>query len=173
MTSRRPIPRLQRRAFTLVELLATIVVISTVAGVTSSILMEASKTYSRSAAHRRSLENAAMALDRIARVLREAPAKEAVPGAIDFIAATPSMLSLSDQTRVEFAAGTVALASTDGVAQTLCNDVSSFNLTYYDAAGSEADTSGGTDTVRRVGIRLTTGGVELRTSVWLRASLNE
>lgn len=177
---RTPMPRSPRdtarppaHAFTLIELLAVMIIISTVGVVTSGILMSASQMYTTSAAHRRAAENVALALDRVVRVLREAPAKPTPAGAANISSATATTITLSDGNAIALSGNTLNLSSATVSNAPLCKDVTAFQITYLDGAGTVVDLSSGTDTVRRVHIRLAAGGTELRTSTWLRAGLNE
>lgn len=161
------------RGFTLIELMATMIIISTVAAVTSGILMSASQVYAKSATQRRSAENVASALDRVVRLFREAPSKTSPAGAADMTSAGPTAVSFSDGSGVSLS-GSVLRLSGGGITNSpLCNGVTAFTLTYLDSAGATVNVAGGTDTVRRVTIRLAAGGTELQSTAWLRASLNE
>jgi prepilin-type N-terminal cleavage/methylation domain-containing protein len=161
------------RAFTLIELLATLIIVSTVAAVASPIVLTATDAYAKSAKQRRSAERAAAALDRLSRILREAPAKATPAGATDFKAADSSSFGLVGGTGVALTGSTVTLETSGVPATPLCPDVTAFEITYLDSSGVAVNVALGTDAVRRVVIRLAAGGTELSTSVWLRASLNE
>jgi prepilin-type N-terminal cleavage/methylation domain-containing protein len=161
------------RAFTLIELLATLIVVSTLAAVASPIVMTATDAYAKSAKQRRGAERVAAALDRLTRILREAPAKATPAGATDFKSADASSFALQGGTGVALTGSNVTLEITGVPATPLCPDVTAFAITYLDSSGVAVNVASGTDTVRRVIIRLAAGGTELSTSVWLRASLNE
>lgn len=162
-----------RRGFTLVELLAAIVIVATVAAVTSPILFSATSAYAKSAQQRRSAERVAGALDRLCRILREAPAKASPAGATAFTAASVSSFTLLGGVNASLV-GTDLLLGTATVPPTpLCVGVTVFEITYFDSAGAAVNIGTGTDSVRRMAIRLAADGSELRTTVWLRASLNE
>jgi prepilin-type N-terminal cleavage/methylation domain-containing protein len=163
----------RRPGFTLIELLASIVIVSAVAAVASPIVFSATDSYAKSARQRRSAERVATALDRVSRVLREAPAKSTPAGATDFTAATSSSFTLNGGDAVALSGSDLTLATSTARAATLCPDVSTFTLTYLDSAGAAVNIASGTDTVRRVMVRLAAGGADLTTTVWLRASLKE
>lgn len=161
------------RGFTLIELLAVIIVMSVVAVITSPIVFSATDAYAKSARQRRSAERVAAALDRIARILREAPAKTSPIGATDFTAATSSSFSLAGGTAVSLSGTDLTLATGTVSATTLCPDVTVFTLTYLNTSGASIDVSSGTDSVRRVIVRLAAGGADLSTTVWIRTGLGE
>lgn len=160
-------------AFTLIELLAAIVIISTVAAVASPIVLTATDAYAKSAEQRRGTERAAAALDRLCRILREAPAKATPAGATDFKNADISSFGLQGGIGVALTGGTLTLETSTVAATALCPDVTAFELTYLDASGAVVNVASGTDGVRRIIIRLAAGGTELTTTVGLRASLKE
>lgn len=162
-----------RRGFTLIELLASIVIVSAVAAVASPIVFSATDACAKSVRQRRSAERVAAALDRIARVLREAPAKTSPAGATDFTKADVADFRLGNGNAVILSGTDLTLQTATVGATTLCPDVTVFTVTYLGTTGAIVDTSAGTDTVRRVIVRLAAGGTELTSTVWLRASLNE
>ncbi|MFM9957164.1 MAG: type II secretion system protein [Phycisphaerales bacterium] len=165
--------RADRRGFTLVEMLATLVVVGTVAAITSPIVVGATQAFAKSASQRRAAEQVAGALDRLSRVLREAPAKSSPAGAADFASAAADNFALSNGLNVTLSGSTLMLGSTTVKGSPLCQNVTAFQITYLDSAGAAVSVASGTDSVRRVVIRLAAQGVDLSTTVWLRASLNE
>ncbi len=168
----RPVRR-ARRGFTLVEMLATLVVVGTVAAVASPIIVGATQAYAKSASQRRAVEQVSGALDRLSRILREAPTKAAPAGATDFSSASASGFALSSGLNVALSGTTLMLGTTAVKESPLCQGVTAFQITYLDSAGTAVSVASGTDAVRRVIIRLAAQGVDLSTTVWLRASLNE
>lgn len=171
--SRRPFQPGGRRGFTLVELIASIVVVATVAAVTSPILYSASDAYAKSVQQRRGAERVAGALDRLCRILREAPGKASPAGATNFTAATVNSFTLLGGVNASLSGSDLLLGAASVPPTPLCVGVTAFELTYFDGAGASVNAAGGTDAVRRMEIRLAANGCELRTTVWLRASLNE
>lgn len=171
--SRQPAHLAGRSGFTLVEMLASIVIVATVAAVTSPILVSATSAYSKSAQQRRSAERVAGALDRLCRILREAPAKASPAGATNFTAASVSSFALFGGASASLSGTDLLLGSATEPPSPLCVGVTVFELTYFDSAGAAVNVAAGTDSVQRMQIRLAADGSELRTTVWLRASLNE
>lgn len=160
------------RGFTLIETVAVILVLGVLAGVTAPLMVGAAGSYADARDGRRAVEDAAFALDRLVRVLREAPAG-ATPGEPSFVAATATGFELENGVRVALS-GT-DLMMDDGVhgACPLLRDVSVFELRYRGGDGMALNFGSG-DTpasTRRVDVRMRASGQELRTSVFLRVSL--
>lgn len=161
------------RGFTLVELIGTMAVVGVVAAITAPIVLTASQSFVSSAAQRRAADQAAAALDRLGRLLREAPAKAAPPGAVDFKSASATGFALAGGVEAALTGSDLTLSAPGVEPSPLCRGVTMFQITYLDASGTPIDVSSGADGARRMIIRLAAQGVELSTTVWLRASLNE
>lgn len=167
-----------RRAFTLVEAVATITIIAIIAGASSRLIFAGADGYA-SAATRAELANAASAaMERIALELREVaarPASSPVEPHLDSVTAS----SISWEGGVSLAlSGSEVILTTGGVGRTLVADVGSFAIQCFDESGTPlASTLSGDacDAVRRIQITLTLtrSGVSetLRTRVFLRCMI--
>ncbi len=170
-----------RRGFTLIEMVATVVIIGTLGSVASGVIYQASRTYTQAALSAQVHEELASGLDRIDRALREiaikSPYASSAPNIVSLTAAsmtynTSSVLTYTAST------GDITLSESGGPTGTLLRGVSAFTLQAFDEsnAAMAASLSGSAcDAIRRisVSITLTRDGVSqtLRTKVFLRALL--
>ena len=154
-------------------MMGTVVVVGAIAAVVSPMVLKSSEQFARSSSQRRASEQAALALDRLARALREAPLKAGVPGAANFASASATGFALEGGVYTELASGTLSLGNDLFKPVPLCRDVSGFGVEYFDNAGASVNVASGTDTVRRVRLTVTAGGVTLSTMVWLRTGMTE
>lgn len=163
-----------RRGFTLVELLAAIVVIGAVLSVAASIVLSSADAYAAASSQREAEERISLALDRMVRAIREAPEDPAMPGSPDIADAASDAITLNGGVRYSIKSGVLFEKNAAGDASPLCTGVTVFELTYLGGDGLPVDLAGGAPTtdIRRVIIRLAAGGAELQTSVFVRAALN-
>ena len=161
------------RAFTLIEVIAVIVVMSIIAGVAAPVLLAVSNTYTQSMEHRTAAESVSIALDRIIRIVRETPELPAQQGAPDITAALPQRLELGDGTVVELTGSNLMLTLPTTAPAILCAGVSSFELLYLKEDAQPLDTAGGdpTSDTYKVEIRIAAGDIELRSAAFIRAHL--
>ncbi len=155
------------RAFTLIELIATMVVLAVVASVAAPIMVASSDAYADAANQREAAERVAAALDRVVRVVREAPATAPGETTPDIVEATTTSLEFAGGVRLELSGSTLLLTTATEAQSPLCQGVSAFALEFL-AADGVTDSSGAPTSTQRVNVRLTSGGVEARTSVFLR-----
>ncbi len=170
------IPR--RRAFTLIEAVATITIIAIIAGASSRLILSGADGYA-AAATRAELANAASAaMERLTLELREIPLRPATSPAEPYLdAVTASSIAWRGDAGIDLS-GTTLRFTADGVARTLATDVSAFSVQCYDQSNSPLATSlsgDACDPVRRVEVTLTLtrNGVSetLRTRVFLRCMI--
>lgn len=160
------------QGFTLIELMAAMVVIGVLGVVTSEIIAQAARGYSLAAESRTAHEQLALALDRLGRVVTRAPGGSA-PGSPGISATTTTSLTLTDGSRVLLSGGTLVLDTPEDSGLILLSGVTAFELVYLDHAGVAlvtvaADTPSRT---RRIAVRLAAGGAELRTILTPRTGL--
>lgn len=163
-----------RRAFTLIELIAAIVVFSLVSMVFAGIMLESAEAYASASEARERGERASLAMDRIVRLIREIPENEAAPGTPDITDASATALELGNGAAVRLSGSTLILIVPDAPAPAvLCTEVSAFELTYLGADGMELALGAGDTTadIHRINVRLACGQIELRTSAFLRVAL--
>ena len=167
-----------RQAFTLVEMLAAVVILGTLGTITASIMMRTASVNADTLLAQQVHSDLEAALERVDRLLREIPAKPS--------ATTPYITSLAPTALVLGDGTTLALSGTDlqltepgQSAVTLLSDVSALSI----AATNDVNTAlaaslagSACDEVRRISasITVTRGGVSdtLRTKVFVRCALS-
>jgi len=165
--------RTRHGGFTLIETIAVILIVGLLAGVVGPLMVGAAGAYAGARDGRAAIENASFAMDRIVRVLREAP-EGATEGTAAFAKALPGVFGFTDGSFVSKSGTDVVMVEPGGAtSHPLARDVTAFELTYLRDDGLELDTGAGDDVsdIRRVEIRLVAGGQELRTGVFLRVGM--
>lgn len=164
-----------RQGFTLVELLAVLVLTAGVASVTTPIILAASEAFASAAAQRDSTESASMAVDRLVRMIRAIPdGSEDAPGVPAISSFSAGSLVLNDGTAVTLSGTSLELTLPGTAAAPLCTQVTAFEFTYYGDDGMVLDLAAAPpqQSVRSIGIHLVrSGAVELRTRAFLRCTL--
>ncbi len=166
-----------RRAFTLVELIATMTVLATLGSVISVIISSAVSGYTRAATTAQLHSEASVALDRIDQMLRYIPASAVTDPDISSVTATS--ITWSTNWTLTLTGTQLLLSEAGGTSSVLLNDVSAFSVTAYDQgnAALAASLSGSAcDSIRRlrVSITLTRSGISetLRTKVFIRSMMS-
>jgi type II secretory pathway pseudopilin PulG len=169
------------RAFTLVEAIATIVVIATVSLVASRVISSSTQSYTQVATRSELHAQAASAMDQIVQNLRQARVRPASsPVAPDITGVTPTSVSwvMPDGTAITVArsGSTLQAQYNAGAWVVLATNVTAFNVQCFDESSAAlATTLSGSalDPIRRIEITLgvSLSGVTetLRTRVFLRA----
>jgi prepilin-type N-terminal cleavage/methylation domain-containing protein len=169
-----------RRGFTLVEAVATMVILSVLAVVTSRLIFTASDVYLASATRSQISSDASAALERIVAEMRLVPVRASSnPAVPDLTGVTATSVSWNAGAS---GAKSVALSGTDltwtesGATSRLVRDVSAFSIRAFDESGAAlaASLSGSAlNPVRtfEVSITVTRSGFSetLRTRVFLRS----
>ena len=106
-------------------------------------------------------------MERIVRLIREAPAMTLGSGVPDFTAADTSILEFATGERLELIGTTLWLTVPSQAASPLANEVSTFDLTYLGADGI-TNTMGSPSTTQRIDVRIVIQGMELRSSAFIR-----
>ena len=163
MIGRRPI----RRGFTLPEVIATIVIVGALAAVGAPLIAELSDAHASASAQRSSSESVGVAIERVVRMIREAPTDGS--GGVDITTAGASTLLLGNGHRVELITQTLWLTVPGEAASPLLQGVSAFELAYLGADGA-TDTSSAPAQTQRITIRIATGNFELRSAAWIRVA---
>lgn len=160
--------RAGRRAFTLVELMGSLVIVGAVAGVCAPVIMAVSEAFTRASEQREALERASFAIERVVRALRDAPG--APGGGAGIVAASGTGVTLLDGAVIELVGTTLRMSASGGAQPSpLCQDVSALSLVYLGADGA-TDTRTSPGATRRVEVTLTVNGAALRGAVFLRAA---
>ncbi len=168
-----------RGAFTLIEMIATIVILGTMGSIASGVIYQASRTYTEAALSAQLHAELSAGLDRIDRALREIPLKSPyASSAPNITSLSASSITFNGSSVLTFASGQITLSESGGPAGVLLRNVAAFTIQAFDESNAAmAATLSGTacDALRRlsVSITLTREGVSqtLRTKVFLRSLL--
>lgn len=161
--------RPSRRAFTLIESLMVVTILGIIAAGTLPIMQGVATSAAASDRTRRVCESGAYAMDRIARMLRDAPAGVA-SGTIDLTAAASDTVTFPDGRSLFIKGDELWFRNTAGAEDALITGVDAFEVTYL-AADGVTDTSATPHLTQRFIVRLVTGGFELRIAVFPRVRL--
>lgn len=170
-----------RRAFTLVELIATMAVVGTLGSVSASILMGGMTGVMESTLSSQLHSELSMALDRVDRELRTIPRDaDVVSIAPDIDSLTATSLTWDTDSTLAKVGSELQLTLAGGTAITLLDDVTSLSITAYNDSNSAmaASLSGAScDDIRRIRVQVTISreGVteSLHTKVFLRCAMAE
>ena len=116
-----------RRAFTIVELVAAMVVMSVIAGVITPVIVSATDHYAASRDLRTTVDDGAFAIDAMVRIVREAPA--APSGGLDLEAAGADAFIPSGGRGFRLVDDTIELVTESGQAP-LARGVESLRIVY-------------------------------------------
>lgn len=154
----------RRSAFTLLELMLAAIVMAVIASVVMPVIVAATDAYASARSLRTSVESASYAIERIARMIREAPLSES--GELLAIAqATEHHLEFADGRGFRFD-GSVLELLTAGATAPLARDVEGFGLHYLadDGVTPAAEPAA----AHRVHVEMTVGGVRVSVCVFPR-----
>lgn len=154
----------QRGAFTLIELIAAILVMSIISSVVLPVVVTATQNYAEAASEREAAEAAAFAVDRAVRFVREIPVDDDSEAEIATIES--GRVLLDDGSGLELSSGQLLLRDNAGTPHVLCDDVDTFELAYRQSDGVTATTDRAA--VWTITVRLETRGVELRSEAFIR-----
>jgi len=168
---------MRRGAFTLVELVATLVVLGMLAVVTAPMLMESVEGYAAASGRAQLHTEASLAMERMTRELRNiAPAGEGPEPRIDEV--TGTSITFNDDERL-WLEGSALRLRVEGVEAVLATDVAWFELEAFDESDEVVALpvrGAATEDVRRlrVSITLAREGVSerLEAKVFLRAGMS-
>lgn len=155
------------RGFTLIELMASTVIVGILAGVVAPIILQLSTAHGLSSEQRQAAQAVGAATERVVRMIREAPALTVGSHSPDITTAAPSLLQFGSGHRVELIGSTLWLTVPGESASPLLQNVSLFNLTYLGDDGV-TDTSLSLLVTQRINIRLAAGGFEIDTAAFIR-----
>jgi len=180
--SRGSMTRRSRRGFSLIEVIAVIVILGIVGGATSSLILTSVASFTDSSGRIQLHSEASVTLDRLVREFREIdPDPQAGPPHPDIAQAGRSSLRWSGGIRSVRLAGTTLLLDTDGVHEdVLCEGVSELTMNFMDESNRSllvagAVPAGDLPSIQRIAIRLSVmrqGMTEtLTTRVFIRAAM--
>lgn len=174
----RPTPPRGRRAFTLVEAIATIAILATLSVISSRLILESSARYTDAATRADLNTRASAAMQRVVSELRsmQKDPSTVVPSITSAFSATSVIFTNASgvSTTISYNSGTSTLSITlGGTTSTLLTNCSSFALAYADKDNAAVSPGGNRDNIRRVSITITAtqGGISetIRTTVYIRA----
>jgi len=148
-----------RSGFTLLELVAATTVMSIIAAVVMPIIVTATDSYAVSRDTRADTDRVLYALERAARVVREAPMTVDGSG-LDAQTATSTSFIFTDGSGLRINGTDFELLKSGGQASVLCSDVDQIRFNYFDSAGnplSPIDPA----RVHRVNLQIRSGPVTL------------
>lgn len=145
--------------FTILELLAAITVMSIISVTLLPVMSAASESYTVSRQVRSSTERAGFAIDRILRIIREAPIGDSNTG-VGVTSSTSTSVQFSDGTGLQLSGTTLEMLVPGQSPVPLCFDVDSFAIQYIGDDGISSTALTPTLT-RRFDITLTTDNVTM------------
>ncbi len=160
-----------RHAFTLLELLAAVLVMSIIAAVLMPIITSASQVYTQTRRVRTGTEHVAFAIDRVTRILREAPIGPGDSG-IGVASATPTRVAFTDGTGFQLSGSTLEMLLPAGGSAPLCEGVDDVVITYL-ASDGVSDTSAAPALTQRFVVTITSGQVEMSVLVFPRVWIGQ
>jgi prepilin-type N-terminal cleavage/methylation domain-containing protein len=167
-----------RRGFTLIELMAAMVVLAILGTTAASVMVRATTINTDTRTRTRIHTELATAMEQVDRALRTIPARVGLSTPwIDTV--TASSISFGGTGQLSLSGSDLRLALPGEAAATILRDVSALSVRTYDATGTlmSASLSGSAcDAIRRVEVTVTvtTGGLSdtLRTRVFLRCTVS-
>lgn len=169
MMRRRP------NAFTLVETIAVMVVVSIIGGVLSTVLYAATDSYASTQTQRRSVDEISFALEKITRLVRQQPASESDPGSSSIAEASAELLLFDSGLRIELVDGSLEIELPDLGTAILLAGVDSCAFELYpdgppDVEPLDLDAGENPGLARVIQIRIESGRHTLSTRILLRSA---
>jgi prepilin-type N-terminal cleavage/methylation domain-containing protein len=154
------------RAFTLVEVTMTVLILAIVASSVVPLVFTASDNYANASNVRRTAEKTAYAMERAVRLLRDAP-EGAFRGTLNLSIANASQFRYGTGRGVELTGTTLYERATDGTLSPLCDQVTGFTIDYLGDDGVTS-TAAAPENTQRFNITITCNGFELRSAAFAR-----
>lgn len=151
------------RGFTLLELVLAMIVMSVVAVIVMPVTVAATESYAQARTLRDTAESGFYAMDRVIRLIREAPAGTST--GLDVASADASGIVFGDGRGVRLSGTDLVLVDGD-TESPLLRDVGVFELTYLEADGGTVAADAAN--AHRIHVRLQAAGMELAAVVFPR-----
>lgn len=172
--------RYARRGFTLIEAIATIIILAIIGSMASMIIINAVDGYVDAATEAQLHMEASTAMDRIVRELRKIPLDSLAAGvAPDIDDVTATSITLASGTEISLSGNKLRLANAGPPAKDLLKDVTAFSVQAYDESNTAlaASLSGAAcDPIRRLELDLTLqragATATLRTKLFIRSTMS-
>lgn len=169
-----------RRGFTLIEAIATIVILAIIGSLASMIIINAVDGYVDAATEAQLHLEASTAMDRIVRELRKIPLDSAAAGiAPDIDDVTASSITLASGTEIKLIGNKLSFANAGPPSKALLKDVAAFSIQAYDESNNALAatlTGAACDPIRRLAIDLTLqragATATLRTKLFIRTTMS-
>jgi len=152
---------MKKNAFTLVELIAVMVILGALAAATAPIVASAGQSYADASNLRAAADDLAYALQRAGRTLRHASGSVTI--------ATDEAIELSGGQRLERLGTTLWLTEPGQAPSPLCQDVTTFQITHL-ADDGQTDCASDPADIQRLHITAERSGVWLATVIHLRGA---
>jgi len=148
-----------RRAFTLVEVIATIVVLAVVGSIASRTVLTATDGYMKAATQAQLHSELSIALDRIMRELREMPIKTSYASiAPDIASVSSTAITWRTNYSLTLSGSQLMFVENGSASSILLENVTAFSITTYNesnAALSSSLSGAGCDPIRRIAVQIT------------------
>lgn len=161
---------LRSRGLTLLEAVLSIVITAIIAATIAPVIGASTESYATATISRRYSDQAAYAMERIVRLLREMPLDEEDDQRLGVSSAGPGRLLLSDGRGLELNGDSLFLIEADGLMGLLCESVSAFEIEFLNADGT-ASVAADSELAHVAHVRLVAHGFELRTRAFPRVKL--
>lgn len=159
--------RFHRRTsgFTLIELVLSMIVFSIIASVITPVIMSATESYAAARTLRGQTEGAAFAVERVVRVLREAPGGDTTR--LGVVTATSQELEFTDGSGVRLVGSDLEVLVA-GEGTPVAREVESFELLYIESDGAAVPELNAD--AHRIHVEITVSGFSLSTIVFPRVN---
>ena len=161
----------RRAGLTLLELIASITIMSVIAVSVFPVIASSADAYASATQTRTRTERVAFALDRCIRLLREASGSDPV-GSLDITTAAADRVVFADGRGIALSAGSLVYLESGQPDAPLCRDVSAFQISFIGADGV-TDTIATPEDTQRFNISITADGLTLTGSAFARARIGD
>jgi prepilin-type N-terminal cleavage/methylation domain-containing protein len=161
-------PILNEKAFTLIEVIVSLVLIGILATIAGMGLVQITQGYVFAKQNAETAQKVQIAMARIVKELGIATTITAAgTNSVTFM--RPESATTSITNTIELSGGAVQIRINNGGASTLIDNVTAFDLAIFDAAGNSTTTAAN---IRRVDITLTVSGAnnQFKNTVWIQES---